>query len=203
MKLTNKQEEIKTKILAGTHVLYADVEKKKAINLLRSIKKQRSYGIGTYNGLYEERDNFGVDELGMLIYVGEKQINDRPIINMSEWFEEAECSFTTSNGKPQIVIEVQEESTKDMREYDEQLLKDYNFFVIKNDLEEHLPRARKEFINRRYPNEALLKEKAEIEARLKEIEEQLGCDLCNEDGWIVENKGDVIVRRLCKCDKAK
>jgi hypothetical protein len=32
--------------------------------------------------------------------------------------------------------------------------------------------------------------------------EQLVCDLCNEDGWIVENKGDVIERRLCKCDKA-
>jgi hypothetical protein len=32
--------------------------------------------------------------------------------------------------------------------------------------------------------------------------EQLVCDLCNEDGWIVEHKGDVIERRLCKCDKA-
>jgi hypothetical protein len=63
---------------------------------------------------------------------------------------------------------------KDMREYDEKLLKDYNVFVIENDLEEYLPRARKEFINHRYPNEALLKEKEELEARLKEIEEQLG-----------------------------
>ena len=32
--------------------------------------------------------------------------------------------------------------------------------------------------------------------------EQLVCDLSNADGWIVENKGDVIERRLCKCDKA-
>jgi hypothetical protein len=34
------------------------------------------------------------------------------------------------------------------------------------------------------------------------LSEQLVCDLCNEDGWIVENKGDVIERRLCKCDKS-
>jgi hypothetical protein len=61
-----------------------------------------------------------------------------------------------------------------MREYDEKLLKDYNVFVIENDLEDYLPRARKEFVNKRYTNEALLKEKAEIEQRLKEIEEQLG-----------------------------
>jgi hypothetical protein len=67
-----------------------------------------------------------------------------------------------------------EESTKDMRKYDEKLLKDYNVYVLENDLEEHLPRARKEFFNKRYPNKALLKEKAEIEQRLKEIEEQLG-----------------------------
>ena len=65
---------------------------------------------------------------------------------------------------------------KDMREYDEKLLKDYNVFVIENDLEDYLPRARKEFVNQRYPNEALLKEKEELEARLKEIEEQLGSE---------------------------
>lgn len=32
--------------------------------------------------------------------------------------------------------------------------------------------------------------------------EQLVCDLCDEDGWIRENKGDIIEHRLCKCDKA-
>lgn len=32
--------------------------------------------------------------------------------------------------------------------------------------------------------------------------EQLVCDLCNEDGWITENKGDILEHRLCKCDKA-
>jgi hypothetical protein len=63
-----------------------------------------------------------------------------------------------------------------MREYDEKLLKDYNVFVIENYLEYYLPRARKEFVNQRYLKEALLKEKAEIEQRLKEIEEQLGSD---------------------------
>jgi hypothetical protein len=61
-----------------------------------------------------------------------------------------------------------------MKEYDEKLLKDYNVFVIENDLEDYLPRARKEFVNQRYTNEALLKEKSELEARLKEIEEELG-----------------------------
>jgi hypothetical protein len=63
-----------------------------------------------------------------------------------------------------------------MREYDEKLLKDYNVFVIENDLEDYLPRARKKFLIQRYADEALLKEKAEIEQRLKEIEEQLGSD---------------------------
>ena len=32
--------------------------------------------------------------------------------------------------------------------------------------------------------------------------EQLVCYLCDEDGWIRENKGDIIEHRLCKCDKA-
>ena len=32
--------------------------------------------------------------------------------------------------------------------------------------------------------------------------EQLVCDLCDKDGWIKENKGDIIEIRLCKCDKA-
>ena len=33
--------------------------------------------------------------------------------------------------------------------------------------------------------------------------EQLVCYLCNEDGWITENKGDILEHRLCKCEKAK
>ena len=32
--------------------------------------------------------------------------------------------------------------------------------------------------------------------------EQLVCDLCNEYGWITENKMDILEHRLCKCDKA-
>lgn len=32
--------------------------------------------------------------------------------------------------------------------------------------------------------------------------EQLVCDKCDEDGWIVRNEGDIISRRLCNCDKA-
>lgn len=32
---------------------------------------------------------------------------------------------------------------------------------------------------------------------------QLVCDKCNEEGWITENKGDILEHRLCDCNKAK
>lgn len=32
--------------------------------------------------------------------------------------------------------------------------------------------------------------------------EQLVCDKCDKDGWIKENKGDIIESRLCNCNKA-
>ena len=30
----------------------------------------------------------------------------------------------------------------------------------------------------------------------------LVCEKCDEDGWIRENKGDIIESRLCNCSKA-
>jgi hypothetical protein len=153
MKLTKKQEDIKAKILAGTHVLKNDVELSKAKEILKSIEDYSWGGTFDFYGLYTDTSN------ECIYYLPDEHLKDRPIINMSEWFEESE---------------VPSESTKDMREYDDKLLMDYNVFVLENDLEEYLPRARKEFVNKRYPNEALLKRKAEILAELKEIEEQLG-----------------------------
>ena len=155
MKLTKKQEAIKAKILAGTHVLKTDGKSHdKAANIIGLLSNGRT----TY---FKHRMYYGLDEKGDFIFLYKNEINDRPIINMSEWFEESE--------EPS-------ESTKDMREYDEKLLKDYNVYVIENDLEEDLLKARRQFLNQRYPNEALLKEKSELEQRLKEIEEQLGSE---------------------------
>ena len=153
MKLTKKQEEIKAKILAG-HVLYTGEFKRTedGIALLHTFPRDEDWNCTS--------DYYAIVN-GFIQPIDESEIKDRPIINMSEWFEESE--------EPS-------ESTKDMREYDEKLLKDYNVFVIENDLENYLPRARKEFVNQRYPNEALLKEKSELEQRLKEIEEQLGSE---------------------------
>ena len=31
--------------------------------------------------------------------------------------------------------------------------------------------------------------------------EQLVCDKCNEEGWITENKGDILEHKSCDCDK--
>jgi hypothetical protein len=155
MKLTKKQEEIKAKILAGTHV--GDLRK-----LNQEQKKVIYYHYLPHEDLKcEVWDYLGLSDTEFDFWTHEKYNNGLPLINMSEWFEE---------------IEEPSESTKDLREYDEKLLKDYNVFVIENDLEDYLPRARKEFVNKRYTNEALLKEKAEIEQRLKEIEEQLGSE---------------------------
>jgi len=103
MKLTKKQEEIKAKILAGTHVLRTVGESHdKSVELIRSISKSTQY--------YIDEDHYGVDFYGNFIYLRIDELKDRPIINMSEWFEESE--------EPS-------DSTKDMREYDEKLLKDY------------------------------------------------------------------------------
>jgi hypothetical protein len=169
MKLTKKQEEIKAKILAGTHVLLISIcepfTKEKALECLNSIKKADWW---VTPALY------GIDNMGNFNFLFKHEINDRPIINMSEWFEEEVWNETPTGFRTPTDDEIESIRTKDMREYDEKLLLHYNVYVIKNDLEENLPRARKEFFNKRYPNEALLKEKAEIEQRLKEIEEQLG-----------------------------
>jgi hypothetical protein len=150
MKLTKKQKAIKAKILAGTD-----------IGDLRELSQEQKEVIYSHYLPKEPMENETWNYLGLSdgdfdFWHNEKFNNGLPLINMIEWFEEIE------------------ESTKDMREYDEKLLKDYNVFVIENYLEDYLPRARKEFVNHRYTNEALLKEKAEIEQRLKEIEEQLG-----------------------------
>jgi len=152
MKLTKKQEQIKAKILAGTHVLFADVKKSKIINCLNAIEEFDWQGCDKF---------YGIDNDDSFNYLLNKEINDRPLINMSEWFVESE--------EPS-------ESTKDMREYDEKLIVDYNVLIVKYNLAENLTKARKQFIDQRYPKEALLKEKAEIEARLKEIEQQLGIE---------------------------
>jgi hypothetical protein len=151
MKLTKKQEAIKAKILAETHVLYTGEFKRTedGITILHTFPRDEDWNCTS--------DYYAIVD-GFISPIDKNEIKDRPIINMSEWFEEIE------------------ESTKDMREYDEKLLKDYNVFVIENDLEEYLPRARRKFIQDRYTNEALLKEKEELEARLKEIEEQLGSE---------------------------
>jgi len=145
MKLTKKQEAIKAKILAGTHVgdLRELVSNKRT--QVFEVIDPKYVGIGW--------DFIGYNKGVLDAWFGTSNNNGRPIINMSEWFEE--------------------ESTKEMREYDEKLLNDYNVYVLENDLEKHLPRARREFFNQRYPNEALLKEKSELEARLKEIEQRL------------------------------
>jgi hypothetical protein len=167
MKLTKKQEEIKAKILAGTHVLYTGelkcTEDGKA--LLRTFPRGYDW--------YCSDDYYAMCN-GLIEPIYEDEINDRPIINMSEWFDENECSFTTSNGKPQIVIQVQEESTKDMREYDEKLLTEFFEAWVRKDVKGRIRSYIPTFLHQRYPNEALLKEKSELEQRLKEIEEQLG-----------------------------
>jgi len=129
MKLTKKQEEIKSEILAGTDVLFADVDICKVIDCLNDIKSGQWRGAASF---------YGVDEEGNFTFLAQNEIKDRPIINMSEWFEESE------------------DSTKDMREYDEKLLTDYNVYLIENDLEEDLLRAKIKFVNKRYQNEALL-----------------------------------------------
>jgi hypothetical protein len=105
MKLNAKQEEIKAKILAGTHVLKNDVNAEKAVEVLNNIKYSDKWsGTNTYYGV--TKDFFFAPIIC-------SQIKGRPIINMSEWFEESE---ETS------------ESTKDFqgsREYDEKLIVDF------------------------------------------------------------------------------
>jgi hypothetical protein len=153
MKLTKKQEAIKAKILAGTHVgdLRELVSNKRT--QVFEVIDPKYVGIGW--------DFIGYNKGVLDAWFGTSNNNGRPIINMSEWFEESE--------EPS-------ESTKDMREYDEKLIVDYNVLIVKYNLAENLTKARKQFIDQRYPKEALLKEKAEIEARLKEIEQQLGIE---------------------------
>ena len=148
MKLTKKQEQIKAKILAGTHVLFADVKKSKIINCLNAIEEFDWQGLDKF---------YGIDNDDSFNYLLDKEIKDRPTINMSEWFEESE--------EPS-------ESTKDMREYDARLLTNLADRVTSLDTCNMYDEI-KFILNQRYPNEALLKEKSELEARLKEIEQRL------------------------------
>jgi hypothetical protein len=154
MKLTKKQKAIKAKILAGTHVLKTDGESHdKAEKIIESISKFTRYCI--------DEEHYGVDFHGNFIYLRIHEIEDRPIINMSEWFEESE--------EPS-------ESTKGMREYDEKLLTKFVAYYQQYHHWSEFGKAKSQFLNNRYPKEALLKEKSELEARLKEIEEQLGSE---------------------------
>jgi hypothetical protein len=150
MKLTKKQEAIKAKILAGTHV--GDLRK------LNQEQKEVIYSqyLPHDDLKCEVWDYLGLSDTEFDFWTHEKYNNGLPLINMSEWFEESE--------EPS-------ESTKDMREYDEQLLTEFvDAWVISGWSRSYIST----FLNNRYLNEPLLKEKAELEARLKEIEEQLG-----------------------------
>ena len=64
--------------------------------------------------------------------------------------------------------------TKDRREYDEKLLKDYEDFLNDPDVsyfsaEESISL----FINHRYPNESILKQIAEHKAKIEELKKKL------------------------------
>jgi hypothetical protein len=152
MKLNKKQEKIKAKILAGTHVLKIEFSLRcteKVNSALRLISGRDFSGFAKF---------YGIDGSHRFNMLFDEEIKNRPIINMSEWFEESE---ETS------------ESTKDFqgsREYDEKLLEDYFDFMNDNEMYGIQIKC---FLNKRYPNEALLKRKAEIEAELKEINDKL------------------------------
>jgi hypothetical protein len=169
MKLTKKQEEIKAKILAGTD-----------IGDLRELSQEQKEVIYSHylphDDLKCEVWNFlGVcDDNEFDFWTKDSYNNGLPLINMSEWFEEEEWKETPSGFRTPTNDEIESIRTKDMREYDEKLIVDYNVLIVKYNLAENLTKARKQFLDQRYPTEALLKEKAEIEQRLKEIEEQLG-----------------------------
>ena len=140
MKLTAKQQEIKDKILAGTHVLRNDVGAEKVSEILELIEhnKRTWYGDSRYYRLFDGH-----------VYGTDGEILKGIIINMSEWFKE------DFNGN---------------REYDEKLL--FNLKVYLQDECYIKPSFIYNFLDKRYPNE-LLKEKEELEARLKEINEKL------------------------------
>jgi len=155
MKLTAKQQEIKDKILAGTHVLRNDVGAEKVSEILELIEhnKRTWYGDSRYYRLFDGH-----------VYGTDGEILKGIIINMSEWFKE---------------------DLQGTREYDEKLSKaEFNHLLWVYD---RLISVHKENINSDYmiqlasiidklkpiDSEELLKEKEELEARLKEINEKL------------------------------
>ncbi len=140
MKLNAKQQEIKDRVLGEERaVLCNDVGAEKAIDIFNCFERFPWEGKGSYYGAIN----------GCLNLMFESEIQDRPIINMSEWFDE---------------------DFQGNREYDEELL-----FKLKVYLQDECyikPSFIYNFLDKRYPNE-LLKEKEELEARLKEINEKL------------------------------
>ena len=142
MKLTAKQQEIKDRVLGEENaVLRNDVGTGKAIEILNSIEDW------DWNGHYKFYGNQYSDSFVAIL---EEEVKDRPMINMSEWFNE----YFQGN-----------------REYDEKLL--FNLKVYLQDECYIKPSFIYNFLDKRYPNESLLKEKEELEARLKEINEKL------------------------------
>jgi len=156
MKLTAKQQEIKDRVLGEENaVLRNDVGTGKAIEILNSIEDW------DWNGHYKFYGNQYSDSFVAIL---EEEVKDRPIINMSEWFKE---------------------DLQGTREYDEKLSKaEFNHLLWVYD---RLISVHKENINSDYmiqlasiidklkpiDSEELLKEKEELEARLKEINEKL------------------------------
>jgi hypothetical protein len=172
MKLNKKQEEIKAKILAGTHVgdlMELSQEQKESLYSYCAPNDDLRGETWKYLGLSDGDFDF---------WHNEKFNNGLPLINMSEWFEEtseevwdeAPIGFRTPTDD-----EIESIRTKDFqgsREYDEKLLNRFTTFCT-IDHSSDFDELSEKFLNERYQNEALLKEKAELEARLKEIESKL------------------------------
>jgi len=185
MKLNAKQQEIKDRVLGEERaVLRNDVGKEKAIEILNSIEDW------DWNGHYEF---YGSQHSDCFIAILEEEVKDRPMINMSEWFKE---NFNGNREYDDIIRELvdkkaeqdnqidlnayesgmralvikEKEDFQGNREYDEKLL--FNLKVYLQDECYIKPSFIYNFLDKRYPNE-LLKEKEELEARLKEINEKL------------------------------
>ena len=188
MKLTAKQQEIKDRVLGEENaVLRNDVGTGKAIEILNSIEDW------DWNGHYKFYGNQYSDSFVAIL---EEEVKDRPMINMSEWFKE---NFNGNREYDDIIRELvdkkaeqdnqidlnayesgmralvikEKEDSQGNREYDKKLLADFIFQNWKTSEKGQVVELQiSDFLDNRYPNE-LLKEKEELEARLKEINEKL------------------------------
>jgi hypothetical protein len=161
----------------GTHVLAVESHSKEAEDFVNNeIMDESKFHYWT------DQRYYGLDDNRIMTFLYENEINNRPIIKLSDILSLSEVDIT--DGQEPVTIKeannpldsTSETPISEMREYDEELLDEWFDYYYMNPCPANVQEHKRIFLKNRYPNKELEQEKDELLKRLAEINKQLGVE---------------------------